>query len=107
MNDGHTTDSDLTHFWFGQEQIKTYHHGKKLIEILFYAHSRSESNIFNGSFIEESESKIFHKSINTNKGKYAIDETDDEETLVTDNPVINETIYFKLFECGRKYLEQN
>ena len=37
--------------------------------------------------MEESESESVHKSMNTNKGRYAIDETDDEESSVTDNPV--------------------
>ena len=43
--------------------------------------------------------------MNTNKVKYSIDETKEEEPLVTDNPVINEPICVNLFECG-KQIEQ-
>ena len=45
-------------------------------------------------YTDKSESESAHRSINTNKGKYEIDETEDEEPLVTDNLVINELIYF-------------
>ena len=55
---------------------------------------------------EESESESFHKSINNKKEKYAIDETKHEEPSVTDNPVINELIYFNLFECGKNILNR-
>ena len=30
--------------------------------------------------------------------------SEDEEPLIADNTVINETIYFNLFECGKKFL---
>ena len=53
--------------------------------------------------MEESESKIVHKSINKNKEKDAIDEAEDEEPLITDNPVINYTRYFNLFKCGKNF----
>ena len=43
--------------------------------------------------MEKRESKSVHKSFNINKVKDAIDETEDEERLVTDNPVINEPRY--------------
>ena len=45
-----------------------------------------------------------HKRINTNKEKDTIDETEHEEPLVTDNPVINDTRYFNLFKCGKNIL---
>ena len=51
-----------------------------------------------------SNKKAFHKSVNTNEEKYAIDETEDEEPSVIDNPVINELIYFNLFKCGKNFL---
>ena len=51
--------------------------------------------------MEESGSEIVHQSINTNKEKYAIDETEHENPLVTDNPVINDLSYLNLFECGK------
>ena len=41
------------------------------------------------------------QTINTSKEKYAIDETEYEEPLVTDNPVIKEPSYFNLFERGK------
>ena len=66
--------------------------------------SESERVVVNEIFTEESESEIIHKNINTNKEKDAIDETEDEEPLVTDNPVIEEPSYFNLFECGKKIL---
>ena len=44
--------------------------------------------------MEESESENVHKSINTNKEKDTIDETEHEEPLVTDNPGTNEPSYF-------------
>ena len=50
--------------------------------------------------------KSIHKSINTNKVKYAIDETEAEEPSVTDNPVTNEPSYFSLFECGNFFLNK-
>ena len=33
-----------------------------------------------------------------------MDETEDEESLVTDPPVINKPSYFNLFQCGKKFL---
>ena len=68
--------------------------------------SESESVIFDESSTEESKSESVHKNINTNKETYVIDETEDEEPSVIDNPVINETSYFNLFKCG-KYLLNN
>ena len=41
------------------------------------------------SSTEESESESLHKSINTNKEKYAIDETENDKPSVIYNPVIN------------------
>ena len=32
-----------------------------------------------------------------------MNETEDEEPSVTDNPVINEQSYFDLFECGKNF----
>ena len=58
---------------------------------------KPERVIVNGSSTEERKSERFHKIINTNKGKYAIGEIEDEEPLVTDNPVINDNIYFNPF----------
>ena len=66
--------------------------------------SESEKVIINESFIEKIERRIFHKSINTKKGKYSIDETKDGEPLDTDNPVINEQIYSNIFKYGKRVL---
>ena len=68
--------------------------------------SESESVIVNENYMVESESESVHKSINTNKEKDAIDETDHEEPSVTDNPFINEPIYFNLFECVKNILNR-
>ena len=40
-----------------------------------------------------------------NKEKDTIDEKYYEEPLVTDNPGINEPIYFNLFECSKNFLK--
>ena len=34
-----------------------------------------------------------------------MNETKDEELLVTDNSVINSPIYFKIFKCGKSLLK--
>ena len=44
------------------------------------------------------------QSINTNKEKDSINETEHEEPLVTNNPVIKEPRYYKPFECGKNIL---
>ena len=68
--------------------------------------SESESLIVDGSSTDESESESVHKSINTEKEKDEIDETEDEEPPETDNPVINDTIYFNLFEWSKHTLNR-
>ena len=55
--------------------------------------------------MEERKSKSVHKSINKNFKK-SIDETEYEEPLVTDNPVIDEPSYFNIFGCGKKLLNK-
>ena len=70
---------------------------ENLSQVCFTNKNESESVIVNEGDTEESESKIIHKSINTNKGKYVIDESDHEEHPVTDNQVINDPRYFNLF----------
>ena len=47
--------------------------------------------------------KKVHISVNTSDVKDSMNETKNEEPLVTDNSVINALIYFKLFECSEKY----
>ena len=48
---------------------------EKLLQICSTDEGKPESVIVNESSMEESESESVHKSINTNKEKYAIDET--------------------------------
>ena len=60
----------------------------------------SESGIVDEISLEDSESESIHKSLNTNKEKDAIDETDHKKPLIIDNSVINEPSYFNPFKCG-------
>ena len=69
--------------------------------------SKSESVIANEISTEESESERVHKSINKNKEKDLTDEAEHEEILATDNPVINDSIYFNLSECGKDILNKH
>ena len=48
--------------------------------------------------------KKIHISVNNSEVKDSINETKDEEPYVTDNSVINELDYFKLFKCGKNIL---
>ena len=50
-------------------------------------------------------SKSVHVSINRNVLKDVMNETNDSETSVTDNPFINAPIYFELFDCGKIFLK--
>ena len=77
---------------------------EKLSQVYSTDEGELERVIFNESSMEQSEPESVHKSINTNKEKYAIDKTEDEEPSVTYNPVIIEPRYFNLFECGKKFL---
>ena len=78
---------------------------ENLLQVYSTDEGKSESVIIDESFMKESESENLHKSINTNEEKYAIDETEHEQPLVTYNPVSNEPSYINLFECSKKYLE--
>ena len=53
--------------------------------------------------MENGEPESFHKSIKKNKEKYAIDETEDEEPLIKDNPVINEPRYLTYLSVIKTY----
>ena len=72
---------------------------ENLSQVFSIDKSESESFIVDESSMEEIKLESVHKSINTNKEKYTVDETEQKETLVTYNPVINELSYFNLFEC--------
>ena len=54
--------------------------------------------------MEEIRPESVYKSIN--REKYAIDETENEEPLGTDNTVVKEPRYFNIFECGKKILNR-
>ena len=75
---------------------------KNLPQVYYTDKSESESVIINESSTEDSKSESVHKSINTNKGKDAINKTEDEKQSVPYNPVINEPRYFNLFKFGKK-----
>ena len=64
----------------------------------------SKSIIVDEISTEEIESECAHKS--ANKEKYAKNDVDHEEPSVTDNPVVKETRYFNIFECGRNLLKK-
>ena len=66
--------------------------------------SKSERVIINKCSLDDSESKSVHISVNMSEVKYAKNETNDEETWVTDNSVINASKYFNLFECSNLFL---
>ena len=38
--------------------------------------------------------------------KYANNKVDNEEPTVTDDPVLKETSYFEIFECGKNILNK-
>ena len=67
---------------------------KNLSQVYSTENSESESVIFNESSTDKRESEIVLKSSNTKK--YAIYETEHDEPLVTDNPVINNPRYLNL-----------
>ena len=77
---------------------------KNLLQFYSVDQGESEGVIADESLTQESESEIINKIIITNKEKYEIDETEHEEPLVTDNPVINGQIYFNLFQYGKDLL---
>ena len=83
----------------GKSKSKGITSDETLLQVFYTDKSKSESVIVDEIYTEESESETVHKNINTNKENDAINETEYEETLVTDNQVINDQIYFNLFKC--------
>ena len=79
---------------------------ENLLQVCSKDERESEGFIADESSTEESESERIHKSINRNKEKYAINETEHEKPSVTENPVINETRFFNLFEWGKNLLNK-
>ena len=64
---------------------------------------KSKRVIVYACYLDKSESKSVHKSVNTSEVKYAMNETKDGEPPVTDNSVINAPIHFKLFQCSKNF----
>ena len=56
--------------------------------------------------MEDRQSENVYRSINKNKEKDVIDDTEHEEPLVTYNTVAKEPIYYNLFECGKNLLNR-
>ena len=56
--------------------------------------------------MEGRESENVHKSINTNKEKDTIDETEHEERLFTYNTVVKDPRYYNLFECSKNLMNR-
>ena len=95
----------ISHFCYTDEiKSKEFLADEKLLQVCSTDEVKSESVIVDESSTEESESESVHKSIN--KEKYAIDESDHEEPLVTDNPVVKDPRYFKLLKCGNNILNR-
>ena len=80
--------------------------GKTLLKVCSTDKSKSQTVIGDESSTEDRKSESVHKSINKNEEKYTIDETENKETSVTDNSVINRTICFNLFKCGKIFLNR-
>ena len=93
----HVCDSD-------KRKLKNILADKHLSQVYSTYKGESESVVVDESSTEDREPESVHKIINTNKEKYAIYESEHEKTLVTENPVINGTSYFNLFECGKNIL---
>ena len=87
-----------------REKSKGIIAGKNLSHVCSPNNIKSYRVIVNESYTDESICKSVHKSINTKKAPYEIDETEDEKPLVTYNLVMNEPSYFNLLECGKKIL---
>ena len=77
---------------------------ENLLQVCSADKSKSKSVNADESSTKESESECVHQNIN--KLKDAKNEAEHEETLVTDNPVVKETICFNIFECGNNLLNK-
>ena len=87
-----------------ESELKRINADKTLSHVCSTDKSESRSIIVNACSTDKSKSKRVHISVNTSEVKDAMDETKYGESLVTDNSDINVPIYFKLFECGKKFL---
>ena len=87
-----------------ERESKSINTDKILSHVCSTDKRKSKSAIVNSYSLDESESNIFHISVNASKVKYATNETKYEEPFATDNAVINTPTHFKLFECGKTFL---
>ena len=90
--------------WIMVNQKKLFR-TKKILEVCSIEESKSKSVIVDESSMEESELESVHKSINTNI-TYAIDKIYHEESLVTDNIVINDPSHSNPLKCGKSLLNR-
>ena len=77
---------------------------EKLLQVCSTDKGKSKRVIIDESYMEDSESECVHKS--ANKEKYAKNEAEHEDTLVKDNPVVKEPIYFNIIECVNNILNK-
>ena len=95
---------DFRVFYSDESESKRINADETLSHVCSTDERESKSVIVNEYYLEKSESKSVHIRVNTSEVKDAMNETKDEEPSVTDNSVINVPIYFKIFECGKKFL---
>ena len=74
--------------WMRENQ-KSINMEQTLLHVCSAYKIKSKKIIFNAYSLDESESKSLHISVNTSKVNFAMNETKDEEPLVTYNSVIN------------------
>ena len=74
----HATDSYTTCLWFGRERIKRYPCVQKLVASIFYGLGKIRKCYGQWKFYGGEQIRKDSKSINKNKEKYAIDETEHE-----------------------------
>ena len=85
-------------------ESKSINMDKTLSHVCSTDKSESETIIDDACSTDDSESKRVHISVNTSDVKYSMNETKDEEPLVTDNSIINVPSYLKIFECRKNLL---
>ena len=85
-------------------ESKSINMEKTLSQVCSTDERESKSVIVNACSLEKSKWKSVHISVNTSEVKEAINKTKDEEPSGTDNPVINVPSYFKLYKCGKNFL---
>ena len=92
MNNSDTSTQKTTnlHVWSSDEgELKRINANERELHVCSTYKNESKRIIFNTCYLDESEPKSVHISVNTNKVTDAKNETKDEEPPVTDNSVIN------------------